>query len=787
LRSIDRGEGVEPEDYLNVALTEWLPRRWDDANYDRALGVLAVRFVEQHGDRWLQDVLAAKRSEGLAVGLSTLAESVEANGADDPDRGLEEATAAAPQLRAAGSEAAALQADFEGTYARHRSMQSAAECVEKAVALEQQTKLRKYLWIRAQAILEQGNCRSLLGDSGPAHRDLARALELIREIGYRDLELRASGILANAQTFDGNLKGTWNIGRTVLAKYWTGPYSGVRAQQIYFNFVLSAEGLGLRQAALVMQREAARRIAETPRRRIEARARAHLAELAMGIGRSEEAKAEFDRAAALFADARGPSDREFRSRAELYRAQAEVAAGSPQAAIERMNSARASVEKSGAVMDRISFQELLGDSLRSTGRPNEAEAVYRQAIGLTEVRLSTHPGVRDRAQLLVGASRAYRGLLEILWERGDQSGALRLWEWFRAGERSERRAESDFDQRRLRLRDESFLSYVVVPGSVYAWLFDEHNIQSYHLKVTPGELEAVASRFLRECADAASDLRAVQRDARQLYDSLLAPLADHLDPARTLVIEPDGPVGAIPMQALMDENSRYLGERFAITVSNGLADYQNRKRVGPVNADLNALVVTNPALGEETAKTFPPLAGTMREGQSVAKRFRTSALVTGPGANLTAVEQHRPAAELFHFSGHGFSNGGNGGLLLSPDEKDSDGAGVLDGTRLANQDWSRCRLAVLAACSAGTGEAGESVNPESLVRGFLWAGVARVVASRWNMDTETGALFMNQFYSELLSQADVAAALQSAARRLRGNKPTSHPYYWAGFQCFGAR
>jgi len=33
------------------------------------------------------------------------------------------------------------------------------------------------------------------------------------------------------------------------------------------------------------------------------------------------------------------------------------------------------------------------------------------------------------------------------------------------------------------------------------------------------------------------------------------------------VIEPDGPVGAIPMQALMDRRSQYLGERFAIANS----------------------------------------------------------------------------------------------------------------------------------------------------------------------------------------------------------------------------
>ena len=154
---------------------------------------------------------------------------------------------------------------------------------------------------------------------------------------------------------------------------------------------------------------------------------------------------------------------------------------------------------------------------------------------------------------------------------------------------------------------------------------------------------------------------------------------------------------------------------------------------------------------------------------------------------MRAVEEYGPQADVLHFAGHGFSNAGNGGLLLSPEMAGADRAGILDGARLAQKDWSRCRLAVLSACSTGTGEARGPVNPESLVRGLLWAGVARVVASRWNMDSETGAALMNRFYNALVSGDDVAKALQQAARGLRDNAETSHPYYWAGFQNFGAR
>lgn len=149
------------------------------------------------------------------------------------------------------------------------------------------------------------------------------------------------------------------------------------------------------------------------------------------------------------------------------------------------------------------------------------------------------------------------------------------------------------------------------------------------------------------------------------------------------------------------------------------------------------------------------------------------------------MEQSLPGAELLHFAGHGFSNAGNGGLLLSPGEGSTEGAGVLSGLGVSEENWRGRRLAVLSACSAGTGENHGAVNPESLVRGLLWGGAKRVVASRWNMQDTN--LLMDKFYRELLSGKDTATALQYAERELREEEKTSHPYYWAGFQSFGAR
>src|SRR5215831_18005350 len=82
LRRIAGGESVDPESYMDMTLVEWLPRRWDGPQYSQALGFLSERFEQEHGDRWLRDLLAAGRSDRGIAGLRMLAEAAKANRSD---------------------------------------------------------------------------------------------------------------------------------------------------------------------------------------------------------------------------------------------------------------------------------------------------------------------------------------------------------------------------------------------------------------------------------------------------------------------------------------------------------------------------------------------------------------------------------------------------------------------------------------------------------------------------------------------------------------------------------
>src|SRR5207247_8236532 len=121
-------------------------------------------------------------------------------------------------------------------------------------------------------------------------------------------------------------------GREGLSRYWTGPYPGYRAYQIYFNFGRAAENLGRLQAAYAFGRAGIEAISGTSDRLTEATGRYRLARWAKVAGWPHEAAAEYQKASILFSKVEQTKTvRELRMYAEVFRAEAEIAEG----AVER--------------------------------------------------------------------------------------------------------------------------------------------------------------------------------------------------------------------------------------------------------------------------------------------------------------------------------------------------------------------------------------------------------------------------------------------------------------------
>ena len=89
---------------------------------------------------------------------------------------------------------------------------------------------------------------------------------------------------------------------------------------------------------------------------------------------------------------------------------------------------------------------------------------------------------------------------------------------------------------------------------------------------------------------------------------------------------------------------------------------------------------------------------------------------------------------------------------------------------------------VLSACSTALGKEVRGEGLIGLTRGFMYAGVPRVVASLWRVDDEATAELMKVFYSNLLREGmPAAAALTAAQVEIQKQERWHSPYYWGAF------
>lgn len=184
--------------------------------------------------------------------------------------------------------------------------------------------------------------------------------------------------------------------------------------------------------------------------------------------------------------------------------------------------------------------------------------------------------------------------------------------------------------------------------------------------------------------------RNVRELARALDEKLMRPLRALTGDATQLLISPDGELNLLPFQALIDEQNRYLVERYAFTY---LTSGRDLLRLQVSRESKSApLIIANPAFGEsapeqkagaqatakeQTAKAmtspaepkarrrsvsdarslselyFPPLGGTTEEADAIRRLFPDAHLLTGERATTDALKR-TVAPRILHIATHGF-------------------------------------------------------------------------------------------------------------------------------------
>lgn len=230
--------------------------------------------------------------------------------------------------------------------------------------------------------------------------------------------------------------------------------------------------------------------------------------------------------------------------------------------------------------------------------------------------------------------------------------------------------------------------------------------------------------------------------------------------------------------------------RFGTGMALAKSDSQNRSAAS--NSD-SPLPPTQQALRDleffgSAGGGIPRLVATRQEAKAIlaaAPEGQALQAVDFAANRATAMSPELGRYRIVHFATHGVINNehpGLSGILLSMvDKRGQPQDGFLRLHDIYNLELP-VELVVLSACNTALGKPVEGEGLVGLVRGFMYAGARRVVASLWKVDDEATAELMGNFYREMLKgNRPPASALRHAQLEMWRQSEWQSPFYWAAF------
>ena len=391
--------------------------------------------------------------------------------------------------------------------------------------------------------------------------------------------------------------------------------------------------------------------------------------------------------------------------------------------------------------------------------------------------------------------------------------------------------------------DEStlLLEYALGDDRSYLWAVSTDDAAAFILPPRK-EIDDLARKVyahLQRPSVTPSARRSYLSDSQQLSNVLLGPVADRLTGMRVAVVA-DGALRYIPFAALPvpgTQNSattRLIDEHEVVNLpsASALAVMRDETRnrplppralamlADPVFSDDDRRLADNsggPIAGSSAQQQWNSAAAMSRNGSNPPSqstdggglyfpRLQHTAIEadrilesvsnkdflvqTGFDANReTAISPHLGEYRVLHFATHAVFNEnepGLSGLILS--RVDQSGQPIDGFVRLNDIYHLRlpAELVVLSACDTALGDEIEGEGLIGIVRGFMYAGSKRVVASLWQVADAATTELMSRFYHEMYVEGrSPSDALRRAQLHVSALRQWRHPYYWAAFTLQG--
>lgn len=330
--------------------------------------------------------------------------------------------------------------------------------------------------------------------------------------------------------------------------------------------------------------------------------------------------------------------------------------------------------------------------------------------------------------------------------------------------------------------DTVLISYGVFARQLVIYAAHSNGVERATIASSPSDVERLTVSFSHALQN--RDDRVSRIAGKALYRILMAPVANIVAKAHSIVVVPDPSMRQIPFAALVHSNGRYLIQDHAVVVVPSIASYLKspRKRRAISRA---ILAVGNPLLNEGL-RALGSLRGAEAEAQEIAAMYPSRALLVRNDATKHRVVTALASCDVAHFAVHAavaLNDVNPPHLLLSESGEDD---GRLSAPEVAELRLGGVRTVVLAGCRTAVATP-RRPETRSLVEAFLTAGAGSVIGALWEVDDGVTREMSIQIHRALRSGETPAAALRTAQLRMIDSKAKARsPSDWAALQLYGS-
>ncbi len=767
------------EDYQDFALRSWLAVAMKDPQSDAypATHKLAELMQVRHGDSWLNDFLKDLRPD-QSQAVELLSAAITDNKHGEYNEAGQKASEAAAMFAEHNNGAGTERATFEALYGNQRLL-NAGKCIKQAEALGMRLQDHGYRWLEIQTALIRAVCLNFKGKTDEAMQQLKVGQQKAKDENFRILSLRAAALEASMQSLL-DCDETWRLTQAGLNQYWEGPSAPGRLYEFYppikrclekQKFWHAAEATE-RRMITILEKEIDRSDAIPV---LEATAHKSLEQILRELDDDGAAEDQARIAILLLGNVDRDVARTYEIPYMVELADLQLDRGDTEASLATVNDAMERLRaKADDPLLKLNVLRARGDVHLGRQEWAEAEDDYKEGLRIAEDHFRHLEDGNDRAHWIQETAELCRGFVAVLLLQQRNREALQVWGWFQEHSLLKRSQPigqaSDVQWTEIEKKilaqpvppaTDTRLVYTSARDRLYIWIISSTDIKTVWVPVKRDALQRKISRFIRECStpqDPDQPLPEPDGDSRELFSLLLQPVIADLRDSSSVVVDLDMGMEGLLVEALKSPEGWYFGQKYPVTYSPGYVR-ENELRQPLQDPPRSGLLVA--ALGtawserDETIKMFPEVT-----------------VLDDPDMTTQALAAQLAPSELFVFIGHGES-----GKLLLPNNR------PLHAKDFAPEYLSNLKLAVLAACSTGV-PSNKPLDTTSLVSAFQAGGTPRVIASRWDVDSNTTTELMISFYAHLKNDKtdkSVSRALLEARKKIFRNPDHRHPYYWAGF------